>query len=489
MGGTEILSPLNFILQQEVKAGLARQVFVLTDGQVSNSSACISQVKKHAATNRVFTLGVGSAADRHLVKGLARAGQGTAMFTSQGEQITPKIMEQLKNALQPCIADIEVKWGKSGQFEGSGELEVEVETKKTLFGFGKPKSNTKISIKNQVPSKVPPIYDGNRLIVYKKIDKNLDIGEEIKVKAKTTEGILEHTFKVTNDSFIEGRNLHQLFARKLIQEIEERQETHNNEEGKELVIELGMKYNLASKYTSFVGVDEEVNSFSVGLKTRQVANQTPFGMAPQHIFGMAPPPCGSAPPGGSAPPKKKGISSVFRSSPGGNPGFLMNECASSFAPRPKARLMSAPGAAAPATASFLESNDYDEEDGDSFDFQKKRMSKKATTNSISEPFKSAALKLTMTQNANGSFPVSDDVTKIMNLDLAELLSHGKPLDPRAWMTLVCTAFLKTFCENKKIIWELVVIKAEKWLISSFPNVGENDLQRAVDFLKNKIKMD
>ena len=467
MGGTEILSPLSFILQQEVKAGLARQVFVLTDGQVSNSSACISLVKKHAATNRVFTLGVGSAADRHLVKGLARAGQGTAMFTSQGEQITPKIMEQLKNALQPCIADIEVKWGKSGQFEGSGELEVEVETKKTLFGFGKPKSKTKISIKNQVPSKVPPIYDGNRLIVYKKIDKNLDIGEEIKVKAKTTEGILGHTFKVTHDSFIEGRNLHQLFARKLIQEIEERQETHNNEEGKELVIELGMKYHLASKYTSFVGVDEKVNSFAVSLKTRQVANQTPFGMLP---LG---PICGSAP----TKAKKKGMSLSFRSAPSGRSHFKS-------APRPLSMLRSAPGAAAPLTTSYQCFYDGAGEDGDFL------MSEEETSSSISEPFKSAAaLKLTMTQNANGSFPVSDDVTKIMNLDLAELLSHGKPLDPRAWMTLVCTAFLKTFCENEKIIWELVVIKAEKWLISSFPSVGENDVQRAVDFLKIQIKID
>ena len=85
--------------------GLTRQVFVLTDGQVSNSSACISmvsaynltttpqlqsqsqpdhittkrppQVRAHNDNARVFSLGVGSAADRHLVKGLARAGQVT----------------------------------------------------------------------------------------------------------------------------------------------------------------------------------------------------------------------------------------------------------------------------------------------------------------------------------------------------------------------------------------------------------------------------
>ena len=97
-------------------------MFVITDGEVSNSSECINLVQRSARNNRVFTLGIGSSADRHLVKGLARAGQGTSMFTTEGEQITPKIMTQLKNALQPCITDVEVKWGKSAPFEGSGEL-------------------------------------------------------------------------------------------------------------------------------------------------------------------------------------------------------------------------------------------------------------------------------------------------------------------------------------------------------------------------------
>ena len=68
LGGTEILSPLQHIFNQPLKAGLARQVFVLTDGQVSNSSACIDLVKRNSFNNRVFTLGIGSSADRHLVK-------------------------------------------------------------------------------------------------------------------------------------------------------------------------------------------------------------------------------------------------------------------------------------------------------------------------------------------------------------------------------------------------------------------------------------
>ena len=85
-------------------------------------------------------------------------------------------------------------------------------------------------------------------------------------------------------------------------------------------------------------------------------------------------------------------------------------------------------------------------------------------------------------NVNGSFPVTEDVTRIMNLDLTKTLEYGKPLDPRAWVTLVCIAYLKTFCQEDKVIWEPVVTKGEKWLKSSFPDVGEDSLQKAVEFL-------
>ena len=181
-------------------------------------------------------------------------------------------MAQLKNALQPCIADIQVQWGKTAPFEGSKDFEVEVETKKTLFGFGKPKNKVKFSVKSQVPSKVPPIYDGSRLILYKKLDKNLDIGEEITIKAKTPEGDLEHSLPITSDSFIEGKSLHQLFARKMIQDLEENHEYDERERSAvdKVITDLGLKYSLASKHTSFIGVDDKVQKDGGGMVTRQV---------------------------------------------------------------------------------------------------------------------------------------------------------------------------------------------------------------------------
>ena len=117
LGGTDIYEPLEYIyklkLQTEGERKRPRQVFVLTDSEVSNSSECIKPVKKYSSTNSVFSLGICSGADRHLVKGIARAGQGTAAFTTEGEPVTSKVIRQLKNALKPCISDVEIQWGKN----------------------------------------------------------------------------------------------------------------------------------------------------------------------------------------------------------------------------------------------------------------------------------------------------------------------------------------------------------------------------------------
>ena len=47
LGGTELLPPLKHIFDTELLSGLSRQIFVLTDGSVDNTSACINLVRKN----------------------------------------------------------------------------------------------------------------------------------------------------------------------------------------------------------------------------------------------------------------------------------------------------------------------------------------------------------------------------------------------------------------------------------------------------------
>ena len=53
LGGTELMDPLQFVFSQKLLVGLPRQVFVLTDGSVSNTQACINETKKNAHVARL----------------------------------------------------------------------------------------------------------------------------------------------------------------------------------------------------------------------------------------------------------------------------------------------------------------------------------------------------------------------------------------------------------------------------------------------------
>merc|ERR1719450_1465621 len=54
------------------------------------------------------------------------------------------------------------------------------------------------------------------------------------------------------------------------------------EDRKSLITDLGLKYNIASKFTSFVGVDDRKGSYDIMI-TRQVKNQQPAGQ--NRMFG------------------------------------------------------------------------------------------------------------------------------------------------------------------------------------------------------------
>lgn len=74
MGGTEIKTPLEFIFGQPRSPHCERQVFVLTDGQVSNDQEVFKVIRRYCTNGncRLFSVGVGRGVSRHLVEGMAR---------------------------------------------------------------------------------------------------------------------------------------------------------------------------------------------------------------------------------------------------------------------------------------------------------------------------------------------------------------------------------------------------------------------------------
>ncbi|CAF5120515.1 unnamed protein product, partial [Rotaria sp. Silwood1] len=84
---------------------------------------------------RIFSFGLGHSPSRSLVKGLARATNGRFVFIPPNTSVDIHVGEQLQKALQSCITNIQVKWHLGANVMSA-------------------------------PTKIPPVYANNRLIVY-----------------------------------------------------------------------------------------------------------------------------------------------------------------------------------------------------------------------------------------------------------------------------------------------------------------------------------
>ena len=234
LGGTEILPALEHVL--EPRPGLPRQLFVLTDGEVSNTDAVIALARKHAGHTRVFTFGIGAGASHHLVKGLARAGEGEAEMIAPGERVEGKVMRQLSRALAPALTDVTVDWGG---------LAV-----------------------TQAPHEVPPVFAEGRVLLFARLEKSAPA--TVTLKATGPGGPVSFSLPLDPAVASEGTLVATLWARRMIRDLEEgRSPIHprrgsqqaralglKDEAVKAEIVRLGTTFGLASRHTSYVAVEE-----------------------------------------------------------------------------------------------------------------------------------------------------------------------------------------------------------------------------------------
>ncbi|XP_021118618.1 von Willebrand factor A domain-containing protein 5B1 isoform X2 [Heterocephalus glaber] len=110
MGGTNIFSPLKWIVRQPVHQGHPRLLFLITAGAISNTGKVLELLRNHAFSTRCYSFGIGPSVCHRLVKGLASVSKGSAEFLVEGERLQPKMVKSLKKAMAPVLSDVTVEW-------------------------------------------------------------------------------------------------------------------------------------------------------------------------------------------------------------------------------------------------------------------------------------------------------------------------------------------------------------------------------------------
>ncbi len=226
LGGTEIYEPLKEIYSESAENG--RTILLLTDGEVGNEQKIIDLVASNRSHTRVFSIGIGSGPNEHLIKGVARAGNGAAEFVYPGERIETKVLRIFDRIMRPELEIESIFWDGEDIEQAPAHPTLFGDTVSTIFARG--------ALVTSLPS---------RIVVHGRA------GAERK----------EWHFEVIETSN-ENMPLPQLWARERIRDLEESDQSSGSLQQKrkphkttDLIIELSKEYSILSKHTSFLGVE------------------------------------------------------------------------------------------------------------------------------------------------------------------------------------------------------------------------------------------
>ncbi len=442
LGGTEILPALEFILGRPRISERALQVVVLTDGQVTNTDAVLALVNKHAASIRVFSFGIGRGASHHLVRGLARVGGGAAEFIYPGERIESKVMRQFERLLAPPLTDVSVNWGDSGL----------VAVRPTL----------------------PPVFAGERLILYAQADR---VGQSsVTLSARNASGPLSWTLDIDPANAQENTTVATLAARARIRVLEEgdewlsmrgsRQDSRKAERVTAEIVRLATTHGLASRETSFVAIEHREQAEAGEVVLRRVPIAVTNGWGESDIrqsptttgFSLSPIPA----------PSSGVMHQMIWSAPSD---------AADSSPRPSSLTSMSPGKSSIGWAKKLLRNR-------ARDTSSRKTSARAAATS------GPVDRLVALQRADGSWSLNEAFAAAIGRPLRDL-EHAlgdavqNEETRQAWATAIAVTFLEQNATHRRDEWSLLAEKAKRWLgrVNARPAGSATWTEAAGDFLQ------
>lgn len=218
-GGTEMEAGVARMLTESPGSDRIRVVYFLTDGFVGNDDVVVSAARRLLGTNRIFTVGIGSAPNRSLLDRLANAGRGFASYLTLTESPQQLAKDLVLKSAYPYMTDVQVDWAG-------------------------------LAVEELTPAMVPDVFAGQPLVItgrYRRPGSAV-----IKVSATTAGKRMTIPISVTLPPVNSFEPVASLWARRKIETL---MAVADQQDVRQAVTELGLRFHLVTEYTSFVAVD------------------------------------------------------------------------------------------------------------------------------------------------------------------------------------------------------------------------------------------
>lgn len=226
-GGTELMPALRKVYDLPKNNDVSRTVVVVTDGYVSVEREAFQIIRKNLSKANVFAFGIGSSVNRELIEGIARAGMGEPFVITDPQQARVQAAKFRKMIDSPVLTDVSVR------FEGMEVYDVE-------------------------PQALPDLLAQRPVVVFGKW-RGAPEGVAI-ISGQTAQGAYSHAVPVQRHVSTHAKALRYLWARHRIASLTDAESLTHEPRFKKAITQLGLDYNLLTRYTSFVAVDKVVRN-------------------------------------------------------------------------------------------------------------------------------------------------------------------------------------------------------------------------------------
>jgi len=227
-GGTELLPAIKQAMSLPREATVSRSIVLVTDGYISGEKGVFDYIRDNLDQCNVFAFGIGTAVNRYLIEGVAKAGMGEPFIVTQ-EAEAPAVAAKFREYIQtPVLTDIQVR----------------------PIGF---------DIYDVHPARLPDLFAQRPVILFGKWRG--PAAGTFELQGKTGHGDyltrLDVAVVQPDDA---NRALRYLWARSRIAELSDYGFSQVDADRISDITSLGLKYNLLTQYTSFIAVLEVVRN-------------------------------------------------------------------------------------------------------------------------------------------------------------------------------------------------------------------------------------
>lgn len=221
-GGTEMGPAMVQALARNPGADRIRMVYFMTDGFVGNDDVIVTAARDNLGSNRIFSIGIGSAPNRALLNQIAAVGRGYASYLNLTENPGELGEDLVARSGFPYLTNIKIDWNG-------------------------------LAVGGVTPAAIPDVYAGQPLIVsgvYTQPGRG-----KITVNATTAGRRVQIPVEVTLPERLDQQPVAALWGRKQIDELYALAGEQIDNKAIEKITQLGIQFHMVTDYTSFVAVD------------------------------------------------------------------------------------------------------------------------------------------------------------------------------------------------------------------------------------------